>query len=180
MTRTRQPGTPSREKRPKSVVFDVNVLVGAVAGGNSPFRSWPSPPPTSDNPFADCVGIVNDARDFALWLSEHVLVNVVRVLTARKGFEWDVDMAKEYVELLVEIADASGGGAIEPAGRVTDCADHEDNRILELALAADADLIVSDDVDLTSMSPWRGIPILRPREFASRVDAARRASNRRR
>ncbi|MBT2480852.1 hypothetical protein [Streptomyces sp. ISL-94] len=36
---------------PVPVVYDVNVLVGAAAGGNSPFRSWPSPPPTSGNPF---------------------------------------------------------------------------------------------------------------------------------
>lgn len=166
------------ERTAKSVVFDVNVLVGAVAGGNSPFRSWPSPPPVSDNPFADCIGIVNDAREFALWLSEHVLVNVVRVLADPDGFDWDLDVAEQYAALLVELAEASGGGTVEPQVRVSDCADHEDNRVLELALAADADLVVSDDGHLTGMSPWRGIPIVRPREFASRVDAARRAERR--
>ncbi len=161
------------------VVFDVNVLVGAVVGGNSPFRSWPSPPPTSDNSFADCVGIVNDAREFALWLSDHVLVNVARVMTDADAYGWDADTTEEYISLLVEIAEASGGGVIDPDVRVTDCPDFEDNRILELALAADADLAVSEDEDLTGMSPWRGIPIVRPREFASRVDAARRATRRR-
>ncbi len=50
-----------------SVVFDVNVLVLAVAvGEESPFRSWPSPPPTSGNPSADCLGVVNDAAEFEL------------------------------------------------------------------------------------------------------------------
>lgn len=164
---------------PRRVVLDVNVLVGAIAGGNSPFRSWPSPPPASDNAFADCVGIVNDAREFALWLSEHVLVNVVRVLTDPDGYRWDLEPAEEYVSLLVEIAEASGGDVVEPEVRVRDCADHEDNRILELALAANADLIVSDDEHLTSMSPWRGIPVIRTREFSFRVDAARRAVRRR-
>lgn len=164
---------------PRRVVFDVNVLVGAVVGGNSPFRSWPSPPPTSDNAFADCVGVVNDAREFSLWLSEHVLVNVLRVLTSAEGYDWEVEAAEEYASLLVEIAEASGGGVVEPEVRVTDCTDHEDNRILELGLATNADLVVSDDEHLTSMSPWRGIPIARPREFASRVDAARRAARRR-
>jgi predicted nucleic acid-binding protein len=163
----------------RRVVFDVNVLVGAVAGGNSPFRSWPSPPPTSDNPFADCVGIANDAREFTLSLSEHVLINVVRVLTSQQGFDWDAGAAEAYAKLLVEIVEASGGDVVEPDVRVTDCEDYEDNRILELALAAGADLVVSDDDHLTSMSPWRGIPIVRPREFASRVDAARRAVRRR-
>ena len=163
-----------REPSPKAAVFDINVLVGAVAGGNSPFRSWPSPPPVSDNPFADCLGIVNDAKEFSLWLSEHILVNVVRVLT--KGYGWEGDVAGEYVAILVEIADASGGDVVEPAVRVTDCPDHEDDRILECALAANADLIVS--ADLLLMSPWRGIPVVGPPEFASRVDAARRATRR--
>jgi hypothetical protein len=62
------------------VVFDVNVLVLAVAVGESPFRSWPSPPPTSGNPSADCLGVVNDAAEFALWLSPHILANTGRVL----------------------------------------------------------------------------------------------------
>lgn len=162
----------------KVVVFDVNILVGAVAGGNSPFRSWPSPPPVSDNPRADCLGIANDAREFALWLSEHVLVNTVRVLTDPKGFAWEPGKAEEYAALLVEIAEASEGGVIEPAVRVSDCPDHEDNRILELALASNADLVVSSDEHLTRMSPWRGIPITGPEEFASRADAARRARRR--
>lgn len=158
------------------VVFDVNVLIGAVAGGNSPFRSWPSPPPTSDNPYADCLGIINDAREFALWISEHILVNAVRVLSdPDEGFDWELQRAEEYAALLVEIAEASGGGVAEPATRVTDCVDHEDNRILELAIEIGADLIVSEDRHLTDLSPWRGIPVLRPREFSSRTDAARRA-----
>jgi len=62
------------------VVFDVNVLVLAVAVGESPFRSWPSPPPTSGNPSADCLGVVNDAAEFALWLSLHSLAESGRIL----------------------------------------------------------------------------------------------------
>lgn len=157
------------------VVFDVNVFVAAVVGGNSSFYSWPTPPPVSDNPAADCVGIVNDAREFSLWLSEHILENVARVLVdPDEGFGWDPPEAEEYLELLMEIASASGGGTAEPQERVTDCSDHEDNRILELALACDAVLIVSNDVDLTSMPPWRTRPIITPKAFANRVDVARR------
>jgi len=43
--------------------------------------------------------------------------------------------------------------------------DFEDNHILALALAVDADIIISDDADLTQLSPWRGRPIIRPRDF---------------
>lgn len=52
-----------------------------------------------------------------------------------------------------------------PAIRVTDCRDAKDNKYLELALAAGADVIVSSDDDLLVLHPWRGIPILRPAEY---------------
>ncbi len=137
------------------VVFDVNVLVLAVAVGESPFRSWPSPPPTSGNPSADCLGVVNDAAEFALWLSPHM-------------------------RALAEMAEASGGGITDPPQTVGDCPDWEDNRILDLAAAVGAFLIVSADADLTSISPWRGRPVIEPSQFASMVDASRRARRRRR
>jgi predicted nucleic acid-binding protein len=162
------------------VTVDVNVFVAAVVGGNDPFRSWPSPPPIRGNLAANVVGILNDAREFSLFLTEHVLVNVIRVLTeqAPDGFGWAVEMAEAYIELLVEIAEASGGAVLEPGATVTDCPDHEDNRILECAAASGSVLIVSDDTDLTSMSPWRGTPIVTSAEFVKRTDAMRRSRRR--
>lgn len=157
------------------VVFDVNVLVQAILGGHSAFSTWPTLPPQTDNPAADCVGVANDAREFALWLSPHILSNAARVL-ARAGVG-DAEI-EEYVATLDEIAEYSGGGALKPPRTVHDCADHEDNLVLDLAGEVGALIVVSDDADLTSMSPWRGTPILRPHEFASRVDAMRRARRR--
>jgi predicted nucleic acid-binding protein len=154
------------------VIFDVNVLVQAIASGNSPYLSWPSPPPTSGNPFADCLGIVNDAAEFALWLSPHILDNTVRVLMTVVGTP--KEEAEDYREILVEMAEASGGDVLVPRRTVHDCPDHEDNLVLDLAAEVGALLIVSEDVDLTSMSPWRGIPVLRAREFTGRVGAMRR------
>lgn len=157
---------------PVAVVFDVNVLVGAVAGGNSPFRSWPSPPPTSGNPYADCLGVIVDAAEFALWLSPHILDDTTRVL--QEELKWEPTAASAYLSLLARVAANSGGGILDPPHTVTDCSDFEDNAILDLATEAGALLIVSDDTDLTSMSPWRGTPILRPKEFAAKVDGMRR------
>ena len=162
---------------PVPVVYDVNVLVGAAAGGNSPFRSWPSPPPTSGNPFADCLGIVVDAVEFGLWLSPHILDNTGRVLA--EGLKWDLAVIEKFVSLIVKVADHSGGGVVDPPAAVDECSDWEDNRILDLAAEIGALLIVSDDIDLTSMSPWRGTPILRPREFTAKVDGMRRYQRRR-
>ena len=54
----------------------------------------------------------------------------------------------------------------------------EDNRILEAAAACNAILIVSDDTDLLSLSPWRGTPIVTSKEFVTRTDAMRRSRKR--
>jgi predicted nucleic acid-binding protein len=162
---------------PIPVVYDVNVLVGAAAAGNSPFRSWPSPPPTSGNPYADCLGVIVDAAEFALWLSPHLLDNTSRVLV--EGYKWPTAHADTFVSVLTELADHSGGEVIDPPATVGDCQDFEDNRVLDLATEVGSLLVVSDDVDLTSMSPWRGTPILQPREFVSKFDGMRRHRRRR-
>jgi predicted nucleic acid-binding protein len=106
-----------------------------------------------------------------------VLANTGRVLAmVVKTPDEEVD---EYLQALAEMAEASGGGIADPPQAVGDCADWEDNRVLDLAAAVGAFLIVSADVDLTSMSPWRGRPIIEPPQFASLVDASRRARRRR-
>ena len=167
------------EPVPTAVVYDVNVLVAAVASGNSPFRSWPSPPPTSGNACADCVGIIVDAAEFALWLSPHILGNVTRVL--EDLFKWEHPQADSYADVLSEAAGHSGGGVLADVPRtVHDCPDHEDNLVLDLAAEVGAMLVVSNDTDLLSMSPWRGTPILAPAAFAAKVDAMRRHARRRR
>ncbi|HXP20096.1 MAG TPA: PIN domain-containing protein [Streptosporangiaceae bacterium] len=163
---------------PTVVVFDVNVLVSAAASGNSPFRSWPSPPPVSGNPSADCLGIVVDAAEFALWLSPHILTNVERVLA--ELFKWAQNEIEAYLAAVVAAAEHSGGGvAIDVPRTVSECADYEDNLNLDLATEVGAFIVVSNDTDLLSMSPWRGTPVIGPAAFASKVDAMRRHSRRR-
>jgi hypothetical protein len=162
------------------VTVDVNVFVAAVAGGNDPFHSWPSPPPFRGNLAANVVGILNDAREYSLFVSEHILANVVCVWCGAppSGYGWDGEHAEEYVRLIVEIAEASGGGVIEPGETIGDCPDFEDNRILECAAASGSVLIVSDDTDLLAMSPWRGVPVLTAADFVKRTDAMRRGRRR--
>lgn len=53
--------------------------------------------------------------------------------------------------------------AVEPL-----CRDPTDNQFLALALAAEADVLVSSDEDLLVMDPWRGITIMTPGDFLSR------------
>jgi putative PIN family toxin of toxin-antitoxin system len=53
----------------------------------------------------------------------------------------------------------------EPAVDVIDCRDPKDDKYLELALAAGANIIVSGDDDLLVLDPWRGVRILRPADY---------------
>jgi hypothetical protein len=94
------------------------------------------------------------------------------------GYGWAVEPAEQYIELLVEIAEASGGGLVEPGETVTDCPDHEDNRILECAAASGSVLIGSDDSNLIARSPWQGTSVVTSSEFVKRTDAMRRARRR--
>jgi predicted nucleic acid-binding protein len=159
------------------------VLVRAVITNHSSFEEWPSPPPKRASAAAECVGIANDAEEFVLWVSPHILHNVERVLA--EVFGWAPDQAERYTNRLREVARRSGGAEVEPKEvspgiRIADCPDFEDNRILELASVVDAHLIVSNDKEhLIPMSPWRGTPIITDAEFVARVGAARRAGKRR-
>lgn len=66
-----------------------------------------------------------------------------------------------YLELLAEL--------IEPAEAVTICRDPEDNHILSCALKAEVDFIVTGDKDLLTLKSFRGIPIVKPKEFLARL-----------
>lgn len=57
------------------------------------------------------------------------------------------------------------GNMVTPTIPVTDCRGEKDNKYLELALAAEADTIVSSDSDLPVLHPWRGIQIVRPADY---------------
>lgn len=60
---------------------------------------------------------------------------------------------------------------VAPRQVVRECRDPKDDKYLALALAGAADVIVSSDVrHLLSMHPWRGIPILSPRDFLAGAD----------
>lgn len=54
---------------------------------------------------------------------------------------------------------------IEPTETITDCRDPKDNKFLELAVASDAQFIVTGDDDLLVLNPYRGITILKSGDF---------------
>jgi hypothetical protein len=151
------------------VVFDAGVLARAGTGWNRSGRMWSSPPPTSDDPDADCLGIIADAAEFSLWLSPALLADVAQLTTDPR-----------YLIELEMLARASGGGVALPPEPDPDAAGWPPGSVLDLAAEVGAFVIVSDEKDLLGLSPYQGTAILEPWRFAEKVDQARRHARRNR
>lgn len=54
--------------------------------------------------------------------------------------------------------------------RVRECNDPTDDKFLELALNGRADMIITGDVDLLRMNPWRGLVICSPSDYLSKSE----------
>jgi putative PIN family toxin of toxin-antitoxin system len=101
--------------------------------------------------------------------SVETLAELERVL-AKPKFDRYLDEAsrQEFIALmrhrihLFSVQDADVR-AVDPP-----CRDAMDDQFLALALVAEADVVVSSDEDLLVLHPWRGIPVVTPREFLSR------------
>jgi putative PIN family toxin of toxin-antitoxin system len=62
------------------------------------------------------------------------------------------------------------GEEVTPTERITMCRDPKDDKFLEIALAGEADVIVSGDQDLLALHPFAGIPIVAPSTFLRMLD----------
>jgi putative PIN family toxin of toxin-antitoxin system len=104
------------------------------------------------------------ARTYDLYFSRFILEEVRRVL--RNGFAWSPEDADEVVELL-----ASWAMIVEPRIRVSVVQrDESDNRILECAVAAEADYLVTGDKrHLLPLIEFRRIKIVTTAEFLNMV-----------
>lgn len=132
-------------------VLDTNVLVSGLGWRGAPAR-------------------VVDAAvrgRFVLVTSEPLLDELGRVLAypkLRRAFP-DPDA---MVQLVREITIV-----VEPAEAVSVAEEDEDNRPLEAALEARADVVVTGDERLLASGPtFQGVRLLRPRDFLTLLDRA--------
>ncbi len=126
-------------------VLDTNVLVSGIG--------WPRSPPGR---------VVNWAVGgrFVLVTSEPRLAELERVL-AYPRLAAAIGAPVELVRLIGEVA-----VVVEPDREVTAIeGDPADNRVLEAAVAAQADYIVSGDADLLGIRSFEGARIVTAREF---------------
>jgi putative PIN family toxin of toxin-antitoxin system len=124
------------------VVADTNVLVSALHAGGNP-------------------QLVLDRASrgqIDLYLSPFILQELSAALASRK-FRWTATRIAEALRVLP-------AQVIDPgAGRLHVVRDEADNRILECALAARADWLVTGDRDLLQLKTYRRIKIVLPAEF---------------
>jgi putative PIN family toxin of toxin-antitoxin system len=99
---------------------------------------------------------------FELAVSDPIKAEVERVLAEK--FRWPETRITEAVAYLCPLTHV-----VVPRQTVTDCHDSDDNRVLECALEAHADVIVTGDSHLLKLNPYQDkIAILKPREFLDR------------
>lgn len=95
-------------------------------------------------------------------LSQPILDELIRVL--REKFQWDGyrlhDAKRQLLGLARLVAPAQTLDAIKE--------DEPDNRILECAVAAGSEFIISADNDLLRLGSYAGIPIMRAADFLQR------------
>lgn len=131
-------------------VFDTNVYVSAAAFGGKLeilFRlSWGS------------------HRRYKLYTSNEILKETVRVLASDK-FQFSRDEIADAVASIVDAADV-----VEPKTKIKVISDDPDNRILECAVKAKADFIVSGDSHLLDLKEYKGIRILKPAPFLALLE----------
>jgi putative PIN family toxin of toxin-antitoxin system len=127
------------------IVIDVSTIVGAA------LRPSGIPRQAFDR-----------ARETAgVALSQSVLDEVREVL-ARPKFV-DVITQADRDDIIRALTAAAAW--FKPLTPVNDCRDPDDNKYLELALAARAVAVLSSDNDLLVLDPWRDVRIVRPSEF---------------
>lgn len=127
-------------------VLDSTVYVSAVAKGGSgalnTLEAW-------------------NAAKFQLLLSEPIIEETARVLTQQDAPTVSIDKLTASLRQSAEW--------VVGAESITACRDPDDNKVLEAAVAGNADYIVTDDKDLRTLTPFRGIEIVTVRRFQRKL-----------
>lgn len=96
-----------------------------------------------------------------LILSGTVLDELASVLRRKRLDKY----ASEEKRLRFLAALSNGALLVHVTEVIAACRDPKDNKLLELAVGGRATCLVSGDLDLLVLNPFRGIPIVTPREF---------------
>jgi hypothetical protein len=123
-------------------VLDTNVLVSAAVYGGRPAQA-----------------VERCRRDDCVHIVSHPLLDELRRILVQR-FLWTEPLADATVDSVLH-----GSVIVVPEFRLDACQDPDDDRVLECAVAGEADLIVTGDKDLLVMNPFQGIKIVTVRQF---------------
>lgn len=133
----------------RRVVLDANILVSAII--------FPG----------ICRSIVQSLEEdtFVMALSPPLLEDFLRALEKPKVKRLTTPGILEEIIALIH----RKAFVVEPEVKFKVCRDPSDDAVLECAVAARAGIVVTGDKDLLTIKSFRGIAILSPRTFASRL-----------
>ena len=132
------------------VVIDTNVFVTALLRGAASLRVYEA--------FL--------RGDFIPLFSHPTLTELMTVL--RRPALRALTSETEVNQLLTLIQ--QDGVIVRPTETIHLCRDPKDNIFLECAVAGRADYLITGDLDLLTLHPFRGIRIVRPTEFLRRLE----------
>lgn len=144
------------------VVFDVNIWVHGLLGPFSEYPYLPQVPPLGKNSSADCMSLTFDGDRFSVFVSPHILKNVGKVLRSRGLSE---PLVERTLNDIVEMVHLSQGSVLEPERSALAQSDFEDNLVLDLVLASNADVLVTADGEFLENNGWKGRAFLHPSAF---------------
>ena len=124
------------------VVLDSNVFISSLVFGGNPRRLIQ----------------LAEQGSVELFTSRALCREVERVLAAK--FDWSARRVVQATSHLWSLAQL-----VEPRESVLDCADPDDNHVLECAIEAEANWLITGDHHLLVMHPYRGISIVTARDF---------------
>ena len=99
--------------------------------------------------------------EFEVAVSEPLIEELARVLSREKFDRYvTVRDREDFLRRVLQIT------ILFPVfSQVEDCLDPDDNCLLALALDSESGLLVTGDLDLLALDPWRGIAVVSPRAF---------------
>ncbi|MEM7127269.1 MAG: putative toxin-antitoxin system toxin component, PIN family [Chloroflexota bacterium] len=130
------------------VVLDTNILISAVI-----------------RPKGRVGGVLQHLRDgtYTILYDDRTLNELVDVLN-RPRIRDKYELSEQDIQTVLSLI-LLRGDAVECRESINDCRDPKDNKFLEVAVAGQADAVVSGDDDLQSLHPFRSISILTPADF---------------
>ncbi len=129
------------------VVFDTNIYISAVMFGGNSGKTY----------------LMALTGKFTLFTFPEIIKEINNCLTCK--FLWDPEKAQDYIEQIERVAHIIN---------ITDnvkgvCRDPKDDHILSLGIKANANYIVSGDIDLLTLEEFENIKIVNTSTFLKTI-----------